>query len=53
MTFLVKNQTKKCHVFLGAFIWNHPEAGPTRPTVTKFAGRETRDLAPTTQKIRS
>ena len=27
------------------------EAGPTRPTVTKFAGGETREMAPTTQKI--
>ena len=24
LTFLVKNQKKNCHVFLGAFIWNHP-----------------------------
>ena len=29
------------------------EAGPTRPTVTKFAGGETRELALITQKIRS
>ena len=29
------------------------EAGPTQPTVTKFAGGATRELAPTTQKIRS
>ena len=24
LTFLVKNPKKNCHVFLRAFIWNHP-----------------------------
>ena len=25
LIFLVKNPKKKNHVFLGAFIWNHPQ----------------------------
>ena len=34
--FLVKNPKKNCHVFLGAFIWNHPitSVAITKVTIT-------------------